>query len=113
MKSTGGRGNDVLVDRPRWIANLAPSSLTIVGSVSEPTVLHSVVLFLRAAGLLSRVGWWLVQVDALATSRDSGNMHEATRRILSVILQKIEGFQEGNRSVLVCATNRQQVSSWS
>lgn len=35
-------------------------------------------------------------------------MHEATRRILSVILQNIEGFKLGNKSVLVCATNRKQ-----
>jgi AAA+ superfamily predicted ATPase len=50
-------------------------------------------------------------VDALATSRDSGNMHEATRRILSVILQNIEGFKQGNKNVLICATNRKAVSS--
>lgn len=29
------------------------------------------------------------EVDALAGSRSSGEMHEATRRILSVILQKV------------------------
>lgn len=37
-------------------------------------------------------------------------MHEATRRILSVILQNIEGFKQGSKNVLVCATNRKQVS---
>lgn len=47
------------------------------------------------------------EVDALATSRDS-NMHEATRRILSVLLQSIEGFKGANRNVLICATNRKQ-----
>lgn len=47
------------------------------------------------------------EVDALATSRDS-NMHEATRRILSVLLQSIEGFKGGGRNVLICATNRKQ-----
>lgn len=29
------------------------------------------------------------EVDALAGSRDKGDMHEATRRVLSVILQKV------------------------
>jgi len=47
------------------------------------------------------------EVDALATSRDS-NMHEATRRLLSVILQSIEGFKGGSQNVLICATNRRQ-----
>lgn len=30
------------------------------------------------------------EVDALAGSRSSGGMHEATRRVLSVILQKVK-----------------------
>uniref|UniRef100_A0A7S2RX34 AAA+ ATPase domain-containing protein n=1 Tax=Rhizochromulina marina TaxID=1034831 RepID=A0A7S2RX34_9STRA len=46
------------------------------------------------------------EVDALATSRDSGDMHEATRRILSVLLQRVEGFEQGSKSTLICATNR-------
>ena len=46
------------------------------------------------------------EVDALATSRDNSNMHEATRRILSIVLQRIEGFSKSGRSVLICATNR-------
>jgi SpoVK/Ycf46/Vps4 family AAA+-type ATPase len=48
------------------------------------------------------------EVDALATSRDSGNMHEATRRILSVLLSKVEGFASERRTTLICATNRRQ-----
>lgn len=47
------------------------------------------------------------EVDALAASRDT-NMHEATRRLLSVILQSIEGFKGRNKNVLICATNRKQ-----
>ena len=37
-------------------------------------------------------------------------MHEATRRLLSVVLQSIEGFRdrEENKNVLICATNRKQ-----
>ena len=58
------------------------------------------------------------EVDALATSREGSNMHEATRRMLSVILQHIEGFassdqgsarsSNSNDSIMVCATNRKQ-----
>lgn len=47
------------------------------------------------------------EVDALATSRSS-TMHEATRRVLSVLLRKLEGFEQGRRAVLICATNRRQ-----
>ena len=35
-------------------------------------------------------------------------MHEATRRLLSVILQKVEGFQGKCNSLIICATNRYQ-----
>ena len=35
-------------------------------------------------------------------------MHEATRRILSVILQRVEGFQGGGNNVLIGATNRKK-----
>ncbi|CAM9690633.1 unnamed protein product, partial [Phaeothamnion confervicola] len=51
------------------------------------------------------------EIDALATSRSSGNMHEATRRVLSVLLQKagcVDGFIGKSRSTLICATNRKQ-----
>jgi hypothetical protein len=48
------------------------------------------------------------EVDALASSRDRSEMHEATRRMLSVILQRIEGFQGRGKSLLLCATNRKQ-----
>lgn len=48
------------------------------------------------------------EVDAVAGSRDNGSMHEATRRILSVLLQRLEGFQGRPKALLVCATNRKQ-----
>ena len=35
-------------------------------------------------------------------------MHEATRRLLSVILQRTEGFNGKGKSLLLCATNRKQ-----
>ncbi|CAM9515003.1 unnamed protein product [Ascophyllum nodosum] len=46
------------------------------------------------------------EVDAMAGSRAKCNMHEATRRILSVILQKVEGFEKASKNTLICATNR-------
>ena len=48
------------------------------------------------------------QVDALASSRDNGDMHEATRRLLSVILQRVEGLEGHADCTLICATNRRQ-----
>ena len=35
-------------------------------------------------------------------------MHEVSRRMLSVLLQRIEGFQGRSKSLVVCATNRRQ-----
>ena len=49
------------------------------------------------------------EVDALATNRNDKGMHEATRRLLSVLLRRIDGFQqEGSRTLTVCATNRKE-----
>eukprot|EP00622_Pseudochattonella_farcimen_P006258 FR742039.1.p1 GENE.FR742039.1~~FR742039.1.p1 ORF type:complete len:162 (+),score=18.45 FR742039.1:66-488(+) len=35
-------------------------------------------------------------------------MHEATRRLLSVVLQRVEGLEGTSKSTLICATNRRQ-----
>ncbi|OQR86725.1 ATPase [Achlya hypogyna] len=48
------------------------------------------------------------EIDALATERSSGGMHEASRRMLSVLLQKLEGFQSAKKVTLIAATNRKQ-----
>lgn len=45
------------------------------------------------------------EVDSLAQSRDQ-NMHEATRRILSVFLRYIDGFESQEDVLVICATNR-------
>lgn len=45
------------------------------------------------------------EIDALATSREGG-VHEATRRILSTLLRKIDGFESDGEVLLICATNR-------
>ena len=48
-------------------------------------------------------------MDSLASSRDSpSGIHEASRRILSVILQRLDGFSGESRNLLICATNRKQ-----
>ncbi|KAF3771652.1 Spastin [Nymphaea thermarum] len=46
-------------------------------------------------------------VDSFAATRDS-DMHEATRRILSVLLRQIDGFGQDKRVVVIAATNRKQ-----
>ena len=48
------------------------------------------------------------EIDSLVGSRENQSMHEATRRILSVILQRVEGFQGKGNNVLIGATNRKE-----
>ncbi|XP_024542367.1 26S proteasome regulatory subunit 10B homolog A isoform X1 [Selaginella moellendorffii] len=50
---------------------------------------------------------FLDEIDSLATSRDS-DMHEATRRMLSVLLRQMDGFEQDKRIVVIAATNRKQ-----
>eukprot|EP00850_Spirogloea_muscicola_P016334 SM000131S26764 [mRNA] locus=s131:394868:403223:- [translate_table: standard] len=50
---------------------------------------------------------FLDEIDALATAR-SGEMHEATRRILSVLLRQMDGFERDSGVVVIAATNRMQ-----
>jgi|GEM_PF-2199664 len=51
---------------------------------------------------------FLDEIDSLATSRDN-SMHESTRRILSVLLRTMEGFQKNDtQSIVLAATNRKQ-----
>jgi SpoVK/Ycf46/Vps4 family AAA+-type ATPase len=51
---------------------------------------------------------FLDEIDALATSRDNPTSHEATRRVLSVLLREIDGFLPNDKTLLVGATNRKQ-----
>lgn len=46
------------------------------------------------------------EIDTLASSRDTNQLHEATKHMLSVILQRIEGFDGKGKSLVICATNR-------
>jgi hypothetical protein len=61
-----------------------------------------------ACDMLEGAVIFIDEVDALASSRDRGEMHEATRRLLSIVLQRIEGFRGKGKSLLLCATNRKQ-----
>ncbi|CAL5441706.1 unnamed protein product [Camellia sinensis] len=46
-------------------------------------------------------------VDSFAVARDN-EMHEATRRILSVLLRQIDGFEQEKKVVVIAATSRKQ-----
>ncbi len=49
------------------------------------------------------------EIDALTQSRDSENgIHEVSKRILSILLQRLEGFHGKSKSLLICTTNRKQ-----
>ncbi|PLW79550.1 hypothetical protein C0585_07190 [Candidatus Woesearchaeota archaeon] len=48
---------------------------------------------------------FLDEIDSLATSRDN-NIHEATRRVLSVLLRHIDGFEQDDRTLIIGATNK-------
>ena len=50
---------------------------------------------------------FLDEIDALATTRD-GEMHEASRRVLSVLLREIDGFVQHDNTLLISATNRKK-----
>ncbi|XP_043689240.1 outer mitochondrial transmembrane helix translocase isoform X2 [Telopea speciosissima] len=50
---------------------------------------------------------FLDEVDSFASAR-CNEMHEATRRILSVLLRQIDGFEQEKRVVVIAATNRKQ-----
>lgn len=50
---------------------------------------------------------FLDEIDSLAGSREEG-MIEATRRILSVLLRKIDGFENNQKTLTIGATNRME-----
>jgi ATPase family protein associated with various cellular activities (AAA) len=58
------------------------------------------------AGSLGRSVVFLDEIDAFAGSRDKP-MHEATRRVLSVLLRQMQGLVDTSNVVVVGATNRQ------
>ncbi len=58
----------------------------------------------------SSVILFIDEVDSLVSSRDIGTPHEASKRILSVMLRQIDGFNSdsGVQCTLICATNRKK-----
>jgi SpoVK/Ycf46/Vps4 family AAA+-type ATPase len=61
----------------------------------------------EAASAMGSVILFIDEVDSLATSRESG-LHEATRRILSTLLRKIDSFESDGEVLVICATNRKK-----
>ncbi|EKR72639.1 Holliday junction DNA helicase RuvB, N-terminal domain protein [Leptospira noguchii str. 2006001870] len=60
-----------------------------------------------AAALFPSCLIFLDEIDSLAGNREEG-MFEATRKILSVLLRKIDGFTSQRNSITIGATNRKQ-----
>ena len=62
----------------------------------------------EAAQAMGKCIIFIDEIDSLATSRETG-IHEATRRILSTLLRKIDSFEsEGGEVLVICATNRKK-----
>ncbi len=61
----------------------------------------------EAAQALGSVILFIDEIDSLATSRETG-IHEATRRILSTLLRKIDSFESEGEVLVICATNRKK-----
>lgn len=62
----------------------------------------------KAAEALGGAIIFLDELDALGGSRE-GDIHEASRRVLSVLLREMDGFDAGSkRTVVIGATNRKR-----
>jgi len=61
----------------------------------------------EAAAAMGSVIVFIDEIDSLATSRETG-LHEATRRILSTLLRKIDSFESEGEVLVICATNRKK-----
>ena len=61
----------------------------------------------EASAAMGSVILFIDEVDSLATSREAG-LHEATRRILSTLLRKIDSFESDGEVLVICASNRKQ-----
>lgn len=59
----------------------------------------------EAAAAMGSCILFIDEVDSLATSREAG-LHEATRRILSTLLRKIDSFESDGEVLVICASNR-------
>lgn len=61
----------------------------------------------EACKLLGKTIIFIDEIDAIASARDDF-MHEASRRILSTLLRKIDSFESTTDVLLICATNRKE-----
>lgn len=61
----------------------------------------------EASQAMGSVILFIDEIDSLATSREAG-LHEATRRILSTLLRKIDSFESDGEVLVICATNRKK-----
>lgn len=46
------------------------------------------------------------EIDALAVSRNEKETHEVSKRLVSILLRKLDSFESENEVILICATNR-------
>ena len=59
----------------------------------------------EACRTLGKAIIFIDEIDSIAVARDD-TMHEASRRILSTLLRKIDSFESTTDVLLICATNR-------
>ena len=74
----------------RWFANLALNAIDLLAPHGNSTA--RAVLQLAAQSEARQVLIFLDEIEALGFSRDM-DMHEASRKLLSVLLRKVDGFQ--------------------
>jgi ATPase family associated with various cellular activities (AAA) len=120
--SNGNRAKAVLFEGPPGVGKTQMARL-IASSISVPLVYvpvesvmnkfygeseRSLAKIFDACERLGDAIIFIDEIDSLATSRGS-DMHEATRRVLSVLLRRIEGFENsGGRTIVIGATNRKE-----
>ncbi|KAL6752467.1 hypothetical protein V8C86DRAFT_3141124 [Haematococcus lacustris] len=118
----GGRGGHGVKEGPGGGGGKTSSARVISSQAAVPLVYVPLEAVLskwygESKGLLAKVfkaaealGGAIIfidELDALGGSRDRSDMHEASRRLLSVLLREMDGFDAaGKRAVVIGATNR-------
>lgn len=59
----------------------------------------------EAAESLGKSIVFIDEVDSIASARGEGT-HEASKRVLSTLLRKVDSFESGGDVMLIAATNR-------
>ena len=65
-------------------------------------------IFEKSAGLGKSI-IFIDEIDALAISRSERNTHEVSKRLVSVLLRKLDSFESDHEILLICATNRKSL----